>query len=144
MRRGFTLVELLVAIIIIAVMAVISMPVASKRTRASREARLRQDLRSFRSAIERFHMDTGGWPTQLGHLERYNRPPTMYDDGKPPTIIPFPAGLTWRGPYLTNRSGCPIGSYDYTIDSPPTGPNVAQLHSDSVNIGSDGTAYNTW
>lgn len=144
MRRAFTLVELLVAIVIIAVVASIAMPKVAKRTLTARESRLKQDLKSVRSAIERFHLDTGGWPANLATLIRTSAPANYYDNGRPPTLTAFPGGLTWQGPYLTNAHVCPIGNYEYSVESPAGAPNYAKVNSDSVAIGSDGTAYNTW
>ena len=74
-RRGFTLVELLVVMAIIAMLLTIAAPRYLRSLQRSREAVLRQDLTTLRESIDRFYGDTGKYPETLTALveRRYLR-----------------------------------------------------------------------
>src|SRR6185312_426091 len=74
-RSGFTLVELLVVMAIIAVLLTIATPRYFNSVERSKEAVLRQDLNVMRDAIDKFHGDTGSYPRDLAELveKRYLR-----------------------------------------------------------------------
>jgi len=74
-RLGFTLVELLVVMAIIATLLTIAVPRYFRSLERSREAVLRQDLTSLRESIDRFYGDTGKYPQTLAALveKRYLR-----------------------------------------------------------------------
>jgi len=141
--RGFTLVELLVVIIVIAIIAALAVPKFASRVYRSRESRLRGDLQTLRNALERFHMDTGVWPATINHLARTTAPATCIDDDATPSAVAWPAGVSWQGPYVTNAHGCAIGSYDYQVVRVGN-HNEARVNSDSSAIGSNGVSYDQW
>jgi general secretion pathway protein G len=64
-RRGFTLVELLVVMAIIATLLTIAVPRYFRSLQRSREAVLRQDLTTLRESIDKFYGDTGKYPQTL-------------------------------------------------------------------------------
>lgn len=72
---GFTLVELLVVMAIIAVLLSIATPKYFNSLERSKEAVLRQDLNVMRDAIDKFYSDTGKYPSDLPELveKRYLR-----------------------------------------------------------------------
>ncbi len=74
-RRGFTLVELLVVMAIIATLLTIAVPRYFRSIQRSREAVLRQDLTTLRESIDKFYGDTGKYPQTLALLveKRYIR-----------------------------------------------------------------------
>ncbi len=74
-RRGFTLVELLVVMAIIAMLLTLAVPRYFRSLQRSREAVLRQDLTTLRESIDRFYGDTGKYPQTLAALveKRYLR-----------------------------------------------------------------------
>lgn len=74
-RRGFTLVELLVVMAIIATLLTIAVPRYFRSLQRSREAVLKQDLASLRESIDKFFGDTGKHPQTLAVLveKRYLR-----------------------------------------------------------------------
>jgi len=74
-RRGFTLLELLVVMAIIATLLTIAVPRYFRSLERSREAVLKQDLASLRESIDRFYGDTGKYPATLAALveKRYLR-----------------------------------------------------------------------
>ena len=67
-RRGFTLVELLVVMAIIATLLTIAVPRYFRSLERSREAVLRQDLTTLRESIDKFYGDTGKYPQTLAVL----------------------------------------------------------------------------
>jgi general secretion pathway protein G len=67
-RRGFTLVELLVVMAIIATLLTIAVPRYFRSLQRSREAVLKQDLTTLRESIDKFYGDTGKYPQTLAVL----------------------------------------------------------------------------
>ncbi len=64
-RRGFTLVELMVVMAIIALLLALALPRYFKHLDMSRETILKQDLAVMRDAIDKYHGDTGRYPDSL-------------------------------------------------------------------------------
>jgi general secretion pathway protein G len=72
MRRhlsGFTLVELLVVMAIIAVLLTIAVPRYYTSLDRSKEAVLKENLYQMRDAIGKYYADKGKYPESLGSLE---------------------------------------------------------------------------
>jgi general secretion pathway protein G len=67
-RRGFTLLELLVVMAIIATLLTIAVPRYFRSLQRSREAVLKQDLTTLRESIDKFYGDTGKYPPTLAAL----------------------------------------------------------------------------
>jgi general secretion pathway protein G len=66
--RGFTLIELMVVMAIIALLLTIATPRYFKHLDRAREATLRETLSVMRDSIDKFHGDTGRYPTELDEL----------------------------------------------------------------------------
>lgn len=116
-RHGFTLVELLVVMAILALLLSIAVPKYFQSLDRAKEATLRTDLRVMREAIDRYHADTGRLPEALQQLAqgRYLRdvpvdPITEQVDSWVP--VPHPDGAT-PGVYDV-RSGAPGTALDGT------------------------------
>lgn len=78
MRRkhlGFTLVELLVVLTIVATLLTIITPRFLDQTDKAKEAALKENLNGLRIAIDRYYADQGQYPTELSLLvtKRYLR-----------------------------------------------------------------------
>lgn len=145
-NRAFTLVELLIVIIIVAVLASIVVPHFQTKSLHSKEAALKSTLQMHRSALERFHADTGRWPRTLNALARETVPTQVKDDDG--TLV-SPTG--WNGPYLiVPDNAAPLGiiardpvsglALDYAVGS----PKGARVRSSASGRASDGTFYSTW
>ncbi|EJN03260.1 type II secretion system protein [Herbaspirillum sp. YR522] len=67
-RRGFTLVELLVVMAIVALLATLAMPRYFHSVDTARETILVENLRLTRETIDQFHTDTGRYPATLEEL----------------------------------------------------------------------------
>ena len=74
-KQGFTLVELMVVMAIIALLLALALPRYFNHLEISRETILRQDLAVMRDAIDKYHGDRGRYPDSLEQLvsERYLR-----------------------------------------------------------------------
>ena len=65
-NKGFTIVELLVVIVIIAILASITIVSYSGITRRATFALLQSDLSSASSKLKMYQVDNGSYPTSLG------------------------------------------------------------------------------
>lgn len=86
--RGFTLLELLFVLVIVALLTSLVAPMVAGSIGQARESALKQDLHVLRKAIDDYHADNGKYPAELGELveKRYLRaiplePITQRDDG---------------------------------------------------------------
>jgi general secretion pathway protein G len=66
--RGFTLVELMVVMAIIALLLALALPRYFNHLDRSRETILKQDLATMRDAIDKYHGDRGRYPDSLDEL----------------------------------------------------------------------------
>lgn len=67
-RRGFTLIEIMMVIIILSVLYMASRPVIGDTARKTKESVLRGNLRAAREVISRFYRDNDRYPRDLGEL----------------------------------------------------------------------------
>jgi general secretion pathway protein G len=100
-QAGFTLIELLVVLAIVAVMLTLAVPRYFNQVDAARDAVLRDNLRTTREVIDRFHADRGRYPDSLEELveKNYLRAlPTdpVTDSATGWTILPPPDGIAGR------------------------------------------------
>lgn len=74
-RKGFTLVELLLVLFLIALLASLVMPVATRSVDQAKESALKEDLQVLRKAIDNYYANTGHYPQSLAQLvdKRYIR-----------------------------------------------------------------------
>ena len=75
MRRGFTLIELMVVLTIVALLLTLAVPRYFGSIDKSKEAVLRENLNQMRDAISRYYSDKGKYPESLDALatEKYLR-----------------------------------------------------------------------
>lgn len=119
--KAFTLIELLVVMSIIAILITIAAPRYFQHVERSKEAVLRENLATLRTAIDQYHADKGRWPASLDSLaaDRYIRsvPKDPVSD----------SADTW-----------------VTAPPPEGGQGVYDVHSGAPGAGLDGTAYAEW
>jgi type II secretion system protein G len=61
-HRGFTLIELVIVIAILAILSGVLVPRVSNHLRSARDARRLADIKSVRNAIEQYFLDHGQYP----------------------------------------------------------------------------------
>ncbi|MCG9894395.1 MAG: prepilin-type N-terminal cleavage/methylation domain-containing protein [Fimbriimonadaceae bacterium] len=112
-RRGFTLVELMVAVAIMGMVMAIAVPNLQLAGRRARESALRNDLAVVRAAIQMFRTDVGCHPTQLAHLSGLAAPATCTTVGGGSTPV---IASRYRGPYLPATPVDPVSrtAFGYT------------------------------
>ncbi|HLK15305.1 MAG TPA: prepilin-type N-terminal cleavage/methylation domain-containing protein [Fimbriimonadaceae bacterium] len=133
-RLGFTLVELLIVIIVIAVLAAIAIPKFVNSSARSKEASLHADLKLCRDAVELFHNDTGAYPAVLTDLAATAAPANGKDSTGASYAI---TASNWKGPYLASVPNDPVASaaLTYSITSPTVGQvNATASGNDSAGV----------
>jgi general secretion pathway protein G len=68
-RRGFTLIELMIVVVILGLLATIVMPKVLSRPEQARRVKAKVDIRNIQSALAYFKTDTGRFPTTSEGLE---------------------------------------------------------------------------
>ncbi|HEY0758125.1 MAG TPA: prepilin-type N-terminal cleavage/methylation domain-containing protein [Acidisarcina sp.] len=124
---GFTLVELMIVMAIIAVLATIAIPSYIGQMKHAREAVLREDLHVIRAGIDAYTMDKEKAPQSLDDLVQ-----TGYLRAIP------------RDPMTGNSSSWVTTTDDSLMSVDQTEPGINDVHSGSQEVGSDGQPYSAW
>ena len=108
LRRGFTLIELLVVLAIVSTLLLLVTPRYFHQVDASKEAVLRDNLRTVRDVIDKFYGDTGRYPETLEELveRKYLRAlpiDPMTESTATWQVVPVPEG--YKGVVYDIRSG---------------------------------------
>jgi general secretion pathway protein G len=117
---GFTMVEVVVAMVLVAILAAVLIPVVAERVREGQTSAVAQTMDALSQAVAAYRVDVRRYPTRLEHLT--SPPATAYD----PCGRQVPAAFLdqWRGPYLAaniTSAGLRVG--DATVqDSLETDP----------------------
>ena len=138
-RSGFTLVELLVVIIVIAVLAAVAIPRFMNSSLRSKESALHGDLKLVRNAIAMFYADTGAYPYNFDGLTGANPPTKGLDATGATTTI---RASDWKGPYLASMPTDPVSGLGL-IYSGSTGSNntIGQVSSSAQGLDTNGIPY---
>ena len=126
-EQGFTLLELMIVMIIIGVLAAIAVPSYLSSVRKAKEAVLKEDLHTMRSAIDSYTVDKSKAPQSLNDL---------VEAGYLKAIPKDP---------ITARTDTWIGDQSDTLTSvDETQGGITDVHSGAQETSSEGTAYSTW
>jgi general secretion pathway protein G len=126
-RRGFSLLELMIVITIMAVLGAIAIPIYRGTVLHARETVLRDNLRELRKVIDQYTADKKKAPQSLqdlvdaGYFRQLPEDPITYSNA------------TWE-----TVSDTSVAAPDQTEAG------IIDVHSGSTAVSSEGTPYNTW
>ncbi len=120
---GFTFIELLIVLAIMALLSGLAVSVSMSKIRQSKESALKEDLRGLRKALDDFYADHGKYPVKLTDLV--------------------------EGHYLRSIPTDPLTDSDatwqlVTSQDPAQKGGIVDIHSGSEEKTSDGKSYGEW
>jgi general secretion pathway protein G len=125
--RGFTMIELMVVITILAILIGMAAVNYSRSIVNAREAVLKQDLQALRGAIQQYTLDKQRAPQSLDEI--------------------VSAGYLCEVPTdpITKQKDWHVDFDDTFLSAEQTSSGLSDVHSNSESVSpNDGSAYNTW
>jgi general secretion pathway protein G len=145
-QRGFTLMELIVATMILIILTSMALPLAKVTIKREKEKELRRDLWEMRDAIDRYKdaADRGGFQTKV---DSQNYPPTLEDLVKGVDVQGKKVRFLRHIPTdpMTGTSEWGMRSMQDDPDSDSWGgQSVFDVYTKSTGEALDGTKYKDW
>ena len=103
-QAGFTLVELLLVLVILAMLAAIVVPKFSGRTEQAKLTAAKTQISNIETALDGYETDCGGYPQGSDGLRALLEKPGACDD--------------WRGPYLKKAISADPWGHPYIYECP--------------------------
>ena len=154
-QAGFTLIELMVTVAIVAILATIAFPLAEVTVQRNKEQELRQALRQIRSAIDAYKLAWDG--NHIVHIVgETGYPPKLTDlaDGVKDVLDPEGKKIYFlrtvpRDPMSSDSRADPedtwgLRSYASPPNEPEEGDDVFDVYSLSEDVGLNGVPYRDW
>lgn len=137
--KAFTLVELLIVIVILAVLAAIVIPKFADSSTRSKESSLKANLKQVRNAVELFKTDTSAYPAALADLAGTSAPTSGKDATGTTKAI---TASDFRGPYLSAVPSDPVSgsALTYSVAS----GTVGKVSASATGTDTAGIAYSTY
>jgi general secretion pathway protein G len=123
-RAGFTLIEILVVIAVIAMLAALVAPNVFQHVGTAKDATARSQIELLGAALDAYRLDNGRYPTTEQGLDALQLQPTLQ---------PLPSN--WRGPYL--RKAVPVDPWGTPFIYLSPGEMNARGY-DLLSLGADG------
>jgi general secretion pathway protein G len=154
--QGFTLIELVVTVAIVALLATAVLPSAQLMYQRQRESELRDALRTIRTALDEYHRasdegrikkeaDKSGYPPDLQTLV------DGVDDASSPKeglkiyfLRRMPRDPFWPDAAAPAAETWGLRSYASSADDPQPGDDVFDVYSRSTRTGLNGIPYHDW
>lgn len=153
--RGFTYIEIIFTVAILALMATVVVPYVEVSVTRKKEAELKHSLREIRTALDEFKRatenglvavpaDASGYPPTLEVLA--DGMPNAQDPEQKPIYFlrRLPRDPMYQGPYVSATETWGKRSYNSPPDSPEEGQDVFDVYSLSTEVGLNGVPYNEW
>lgn len=105
-RSGFTLIELMVVILILAILAALIVPRVVGRTGEAKRTKAATDIAQLSNSLQQFRLDNDRYPTTEEGLQALRQAP---EDTR-----------NWRGPYLQKPLPPDPWGFDYVYEYPGT------------------------
>ena len=153
--RGFTLIELMVTLAIVALLSTIALPLAQVAVTRQKEQELRLALREIRTALDDYKrasgegrinstLDTSGYPPTLEALAK-----GVPDQRSPNARLIFflrevPRDPFCADPEASNAACWAPRTYQSDPEAPKAGEDVYDVHSQSETVGLNGIPYKRW
>jgi len=125
--RGFTLLELVTAMTILALLTSVGIVGYRHQTKTAREAVLKEDLFQLNHALECYRADRGKYPASIGRLRELGY---LRD-------IPV-------DPMTGSRDTWTEENEAQDPDNPDAEVGIFRIRSGSTDVGSNGIPYNEW
>lgn len=126
-QSGFTLIELMIVMAIIGILITLAIPSFVGAIRHAREAALKEDLQTMRTAIDTYTMDKQKGPQSLDDLVQDGYIRSIPED-----------------PMTRSKDTWVPDSSESMVSLDETEPGITDVHSGSTEKGTDGQPYSTW
>ncbi|MCK9199962.1 MAG: type II secretion system GspH family protein [Gallionella sp.] len=154
--RGFTLIELVISVAIVALLATIALPMAEVAVQRNKEQELRLALREIRAGLDAYKQAVNegrvvhsvirsGYPSSLKVLVD-GEPDASSPDGKGRIYFlrRIPRDPMSSDPDKQDEETWGKRSYESAADAPQEGEDVFDVYSQSFGIGLNGVPYRNW